>query len=178
MMTIIGGPMFSGKTTWLLDHIKKLPGGTFQLFKPGMDKRYAADKCVSHTGVSFPAMNLDTENPHIPRLVSAVKTILIDELNFFHPEKLISELQKQMNAGKAVIAAGLLYDFRRQPFGATLPLSKIAKTYIPLYASCDYCGGLAEYNYRKVAGDSQVLLGAQETYGVCCNSCWDQIPAS
>ncbi len=177
MLTLIGGPMFSGKTTWLLDHVKELPSGSFQLFKPNIDVRYGDDELVTHNGERLPARNLSTKKPIFPKLGPEIKTLLIDELNFFQAETLLPALREQEAAGRQIVAAGLLYDFMKQPFGATLPLSKVADHFEQLFARCDRCGKPAEHSYRKTQETDQVVLGAKDKYGACCSECWTVLSA-
>ncbi|MDQ3008946.1 MAG: hypothetical protein M3Q81_05145 [bacterium] len=172
MLHIIGGPMFSGKTSYLIDTVSKLASGTYQLYKPALDTRYAIDECVTHDGLKIPALNLTTEQPDFSSLPPSVTTILLDELNFFNPEIIIPVLQAELKQGRDFIGAGLLLDSKRQPFGATLPLSQQADTFTQLFAICDNCQQQAEFNYSKVIIKGQLLLGASEAYGACCENCW------
>jgi len=172
MLTVIGGPMFSGKTTWLLEKEKVLPNGSYELFKPNIDTRYAVHEFVNHDGERIPARNLSTTSPHFPQFSPEIKTILIDELNFFDETIILPVIKGQLKAGRNVFAAGLLYDFAQKPFGATLPLSKKADKFIELFAICDRCGKKASESYRKVASQQQFLLGSSDIYGACCKRCW------
>lgn len=175
MLTIVGGPMFSGKTTWLINYIEKLTPGSFVLFKPDIDTRFGKNVCMTHHGKSYPATNLSTKKPEFPPMSNTITNILIDELNFFTLENLFDELKEQQKRGRNIVASGLLLDYRKQPFGATLPLSKIADTFIQLYAICDLCKKDAIHSYRKVHEKKQFLLGAKESYGACCDLCWSKM---
>jgi len=172
MLIVVGGPMFSGKTTWLIGYLQKLPEESYVIAKPNIDTRYSDNECVSHDGHKVPAINLDIKNPKFPKLTDKVKTLLIDELNFFEPEALTKEIKKLLKQGRTVVGAGLLYDNQKLPFGATLPLSKIADKFVELFARCDRCGKKANHSYRKIKSRDQVILGAEESYGACCETCW------
>lgn len=172
MLTIVGGPMFSGKTTWLIEYTKSLPNGSYVIYKPNIDIRYATDAVVTHNGQSLTAANIDYKNPRFPPLGKHIKTILIDELNFFSANPLMEQVQKQMRLGRDVIGVGLLFDSKKSPFGATLPFSKKADNFIELAAHCDGCGKAANHSYRKNQLKDKIVLGAGETYGACCESCW------
>lgn len=178
MFTVIGGPMFSGKTTWLLNHARSLPDGSYRVYKPSLDTRYAENACVSHDGDSLSAVNIDEQLPKFSDLVASEQTILIDELNFFEPKALWIELEKQLALGRDVVGVGLLYDAMKQPFGATLPLSEKADTFIQLHATCDLCQGKAEHTYAKKVLNQTVVLGAAELYGACCEECWSSLQVS
>lgn len=172
-LTVIGGPMFSGKTTWLIEYAINLPPHSFLLCKPDIDTRYNKHKCVTHNGRSLPAVNLNTKKVVFPTLSTDIKTILIDELNFFSPTQLLKAVNEQKKQGRNIFGAGALYDYKKKPFGATLPLSKIADRFIQLYAKCDKCKKDAVHSYRKVKVTKQFLLGGKETYGASCDMCWE-----
>jgi len=176
MFKVYGGPMFAGKTTALLAEAKKLPEGSFVFLKPSIDIRYAKDDVVSHDGLKIPAKVINTVRPVMPKINPAkTKTVLIDELNFFPYKVIKPQLQKLLDQQIDVIGAGLLYDFRHQPFGGTLQLSKEADRFVELFAHCDICGQPATHSYRKVLDSAQVLVGAKESYGACCEDCWEII---
>jgi len=177
-LTIVTGPMFAGKTTWLLSFARSQPEGGFVVFKPTIDIRFSLDHCVTHDGDKLPSMHLQTESPSFPELGDDIKTILIDELNFFAIDTLLPQIKKQLSKGRNVVGVGLLYDYLKQPFGATLPLSKVADTVITLFAICDKCGEKAEHVYRKDKSTQTIILGAKELYGASCVACWDALNSS
>lgn len=172
MITVVSGPMFSGKTTWLINYSKSLPVGSFTFYKPNIDTRYGKNTVTTHNGEEIPATNLDISDPKIPLLENHITTIFIDELNFF-TDTIIDEIITQKKNGKKILGAGLNYDYNRDPFGATIALSKIADTVVPLYSQCDRCGKKAEFAYRKVKNNNQILLGAGDLYGTSCEECWE-----
>jgi thymidine kinase len=172
-LTIVHGPMFAGKTTTLLSIAKKLPDNSYLLFKPSIDTRYSNDECVTHAGERLPALVIDRNTPNLfAHLRSETHTVFIDELNFFDPTIIQPEIMKLLEKGIDVVGSGLLYDFLKQPFGATLPLSTIADEVITLTAMCDGCGGKADHSYRKVKRQDQIVVGASDAYGACCGDCW------
>lgn len=175
MLIIVSGPMFAGKTTWLLDYASKLPQGTYKLFKPNIDSRYADDKCVTHDGMHLPSLNLNVENPQFTDIGDKIKTILIDELNFFNSDKLIPVINKQLKLKKTIVGAGLNFDYQKVPFGSTIPLTKIADQSIELFSVCDKCGGKARHVYRKIQNENRIFLGAADAYGTSCEVCWEDL---
>jgi thymidine kinase len=172
MLIVVGGPMFAGKTTWLLNYASGQPPQSYRMFKPSMDTRFDVNAAVTHDGARLPALNISIDAPRFPKMPEGVRTILIDELNFFHPETLLPELVTQLELGRTIVAGGLVYDFLKRPFGATLPLSIVADRFVRVYARCDSCGKKAWQSYRKVHTAAQVMLGAEEAYGACCERCW------
>ena len=176
MIKIFGGPMFAGKTTALLDHVGGLAPGSFLVVKPSMDIRYGKDVVASHDGQKIQAVNVSAKAPRLNgELKHGIRTVVIDELNFFDVKGVQRLIQDLVDKDRDVVGAGLLYDFMKQPFGATLPVSQIADEFVELFATCDNCGADANHSYRKVAASDQVLVGASESYGACCESCWESL---
>jgi len=173
MLKVFAGPMFAGKTTALLQEAEKLPPGSFIFLKPSIDDRYSETEVVTHDGRKIAAQMISATDPIFPKIPDQIKSILIDEVNFFDFPKLQEQIEQALKQGKKVFAAGLLYDFRHQPFGATLPLKDSATEFVELFAKCDLCDQPANHSYRKVGGGDQVLVGAQESYGACCEVCWE-----
>lgn len=59
-LTLIVGPMYSGKTSELLSlvEIYSLGKKKYLVFKPEIDTRYSVDHVVSHTGQKVPAITI------------------------------------------------------------------------------------------------------------------------
>jgi thymidine kinase len=43
-----------------------------------------------------------------------------------------------------------------------------------LHAICVKCGNIANYSYRKIPNDDQVMLGAMDAYEPRCRVCYDE----
>ena len=63
-----------------------------------------------------------------------------------------------------VIVAGLDMDFKGNPFGPMPGLMATAEYVTKVHAVCTRTGNLANYSFRKSAGDNLVLLGETEDY--------------
>jgi thymidine kinase len=179
MLTVVGGPMFSGKTTWLIEYTKKLEPQTFVIFKPNIDTRYATHAIVTHNGQSLPAQAINYTKPIFPRLNKKIRVILIDELNFFSYQTLFPQVVRQQQLGRDIVGVGLLYDSNKKTFGATLPLMAHADKTYELLSLCDNCGQkTARHSYRKIKTKSQIAIGAGESYGPSCDECWSVLTLS
>lgn len=42
-----------------------------------------------------------------------------------------------------------------------------------LHAICMQCGNMANYSYRKIPNDDQVMLGAKDVYEPRCRKCYE-----
>lgn len=168
--------MFAGKTTLLHRYAKSLPENSYLIVKPAIDDRYSQNHTTTHNGEKLEAVNVPIDNPYLNGEVTPlIKTVLFDEVNFYGLDNLSPLIENLLQRGINVIGAGLSYDFRKQPFGATLPLSEKAQKVFWLTAKCDGCGKPAEHSYRKVGFDEQVKVGASDLYGACCDECWEEL---
>jgi thymidine kinase len=168
------GPMWSDKTTWL---IEKLRGAPALAFKPNIDNRYT-DKAVlrSHTGAEAEAVLVDKKKPKLlwEKIKSVVvERIVIDETNFFD-DKLLKVIDKILRQGIDVFAAGLMLDSDRKEFGPTKKLTQLADEVIEGRARCDFrfangfCLNPAKFTYAKRKKESQLVVGAADLYGAAC----------
>ena len=95
----------------------------------------------------------------------------IDEAQFFDIG-VIEVCNKLADSGKRVIVAGLDMDFAGVPFGPMPHLMAIAEYVTKVHAICVVCGEIAQYSYRKVPLQDQVLLGETDSYEARCRKCY------
>ena len=169
---VICGSMFSGKTEELLRRLKRarIARQTVEIFKPNIDIRFSAVEIVSHDRNSILSTPVD-HSSNILLLSSEVEVVGIDEAQFFDMG-LVNVCQQLADQGVRVIIAGLDMDFKRIPFGPMPNLCAIADDVTKVHAICVQCGSLANYSFRKVAGDKQVMLGELEEYKPLCRMCY------
>ena len=79
-------------------------------------------------------------------------------------DEIIKVCNDLANKGIRVIVAGLDMDFKGNPFGPMPSLMATAEYVTKVHAVCTRTGNLAQYSYRKAAGDDIVLLGEPEEY--------------
>jgi thymidine kinase len=95
----------------------------------------------------------------------------IDEAQFFDAD--IAHVCDQLAFhGVRVIVAGLDMDFTGKPFGAMPCLMARADYVTKLHAICVKCGHIANYSYRKVFHEAQIMLGEKEAYEPRCRRCY------
>jgi thymidine kinase len=73
-----------------------------------------------------------------------------------------------------VIVAGLDMDYLGNPFGQMPYIMAKADYVTKLHAICMQCGNIANYSYRKVAQEGQVMLGAKDVYEPRCRNCYNR----
>jgi len=179
------GPMFSGKTTKLIDLYKKF---TFCQIKVcvinhSLDNRYSETQLVTHDGRSVPSIFIshllpfiqDTsslEDPldengknHLSIMMSDV--ILINEGQFF--EDLYDGVLELLKKNKKIYISGLDGDFQQNKFGRLLDLIPHCDKITKLQAICSLCkdGTPAIFSKRLVNEKSQTFIGSDNYIPVC-----------
>ena len=164
--------MFSGKTEELIRRLKrvKIANLKVEIFKPAMDLRYDENNIVSHDTNAIISTPIDNSQK-ILLLAQGADVIGIDEAQFFDDE-LPNVCDELAFRGIRVIIAGLDMDFTGKPFGQMPFLLAKADYITKLHAICMKCGNIANYSYRKIPNDDQVMLGEKDLYEPRCRVCW------
>lgn len=148
----------------------KIANQRVEIFKPSIDTRYDDQQVISHDRNSIASTPVDS-SATILLMAPEVDVVGVDEAQFFDPG-LIEVVQQLADQGVRVIIAGLDMDFKRQPFGPMAALCAIADSVDKIHAICMECGRLANYSYRLVEGDQQVMLGEMQSYSPFCRRCY------
>ena len=169
---LIMGPMFSGKSTRLIETIRK---SHYKAKKTLMisfyaDKRYTdKSEVVTHDLIKYDSIECSTLMEKF-ELLKNYDIIGIDEGQFF--KDLVETCEKLANMGKLVIVAALNGDFMREPFPVIANLiPKVDKIKL-LNAYCFNCHKCAKYSLRIVASNEKILIGAGEAYKPACRKCF------
>ena len=170
---VICGSMFSGKTEELIRRLKraKIANLKVEIFKPAIDVRFDEVKIVSHDENAILSTPIDNSQKLL-LLAQGVDVIGVDEAQFFDNE--IANVCDQLaTRGIRVIVAGLDMDYLGNPFGQMPNLLSKADYITKLHAICVRCGNIANYSYRKVPNDDQIMLGAKDVYEPRCRTCYN-----
>lgn len=172
---VICGPMFSGKSSELINLLKRLPHAGFKVeaFKPNLDDRRGASTINSEDGAEYTATAVDNSREILELVHPATQIVGIDEGQFFDMglKAVCIELARR---GKRVVVAGLDKNFRGEPFGPMAELKFEADYVETKTAYCAKCGGAASFTQRTVDGkpahyqDPEVVVGATELYEARC----------
>ena len=150
---LILGPMFSGKSTRLIETIRKC---VYKNKKNHHDLiKYDSIDCRNLTDSFETLKNYDI--------------IGIDEGQFFPDLVEISE--KLALLKKTVIIAALNGDFRMEPFPVIAKIIPKADKVKLLKAYCFNCHRDAKFSLRIVQSNETVLIGAGEAYKPACREC-------
>jgi thymidine kinase len=169
---VVCGSMFSGKTEELIRRLKraKIANLKVEIFKPAIDVRYDEVKIVSHDTNYIHSTPIDNSQK-ILLMAQDVDVIGVDEAQFFD-EELPNVCDELAFRGVRVIVAGLDMDYLGNPFGPMPGLLAKADYITKLHAICMKCGNIANYSYRKVPNDDQVMLGEKDVYEPRCRACY------
>ena len=171
---VVCGSMFSGKTEELIRRLKRVRIANLkvEIFKPAIDIRYDEVKIVSHDTNVIQSTPIDNSQK-ILLLAQDADVIGVDEAQFFDPE-LPNVCDELAARGIRIIAAGLDMDYLGNPFGPMANLMAKADYVTKLHAICVKCGNIANYSYRKVPNDDQVMLGELDVYEPRCRKCYNE----
>ena len=168
---LILGPMFSGKSTRLIEIIRKY---TYKAKKTIMikffaDKRYSEkSEVVTHDLIKYDSIDCKNLKDSF-ELLKKYDVIGIDEGQFF-PD-LVEICEELAALKKIIIIAALNGDFRMEPFPIiTRIISKADKIKL-LKAYCFNCHKDAKFSLRIVQSNETVLIGAGEAYKPACREC-------
>lgn len=186
-LTVICGPMFSGKSRELVRFLDQFKVADFSIlaFRPVVDDR-VKDEVIYYHNSSNETVKTNyraqlVENSQ--ELAEVVKrknpqVVAIDEAQFFDND--LPLLADRLADEKAVFVTGLDTNFKREPFGPMADILALADDVVKLSAICDKCKnkyGEAIFTQRLIDGDPvskdapEVLTGREEEYQARCRWC-------
>lgn len=188
-LTLIFGPMFSGKTTRLLQELTRFMDVTNEthemkclLINHSFDDRNEKIGVSSHSsnfkGISS-LININRSDNLNTINTEDYDVIGIDEVQFFQD---LDKVKEWVNSGKNVIVSGLIADAFMNPFGKINTLIPFADNVIQCHAICAECiknkdriitpdilsGMKAPFTFRIDASIEQVSVGASDKYIPVC----------
>ena len=183
-LEVILGPMFSGKTSRLLEIYRKyegIIGKKVVVINHYTDNRYGENtELYTHSRDKIPCLPLkelkDYEKKHLPENIEARKNIvlLINEGQFF-PDVANMIPRFVEDFGMTVFVCGLDGDFRRRKIGGILNLIPYADKITKLTSVCKGCDGScgkdALFTYRVSSETEQVVIGS-DNYIPLCRKCY------
>ncbi|MEM3185982.1 MAG: thymidine kinase [Conexivisphaerales archaeon] len=182
LLLVIMGPMFSGKTSRLLELLERdmIAGRKISLFKPRIDNRYSQGEVVTHKGIKLPATVVSIDSDGVSKIEndSADSQVIgVDEAQFWPLDSCLPEtLDRLAFKGKIVYVSLLNRDHRGEPFGSAMELLARADEVQSLNAVCARCGDEAYFTQRLYKGKEtfgeQVQIGGKELYEPRCRACY------
>jgi thymidine kinase len=181
-LELIIGPMYSGKTSKLLDIYKqclfcKIP---VIVINHSFDTRYHKTLLSSHDKVMIPCFqtiqlkeiwNNKEKNWEQYNEIHKSEVILINEGQFF--DDLFEVVIDMLNNNKKIYVCGLDGDFERKKFGQILDLIPYCDKVNKNTSLCSICknGTLGIFSLRITNEKEQTIIGS-ENYAPVCRNCY------
>lgn len=174
-LEIILGPMFSGKTSRLVEIYKKCKfcNIAVTVINHTIDNRYDNELLSTHDKVLIPCIRTErlsdiwTTNKD----VANSDVILINEAQFF--EDLYEVVVEMLKCHKKVYLCGLDGDFERKKFGTILDLIPLCDEVHKLTSLCSLCknGTRGIFSMRLTSETEQTVVGS-DNYIPVCRKCY------
>lgn len=171
-LTVITGPMFSGKTTRLLSRIDRARRQKMEVLAAthAIDDRFGRSLIASHSGASSAAAAVGGAGELIDAVQSRRPQLLaLDEAQFFDAD-LVGALDEVLAAGTDVVVAGLCLGFAGDPIEPVTALMTSAEDVVKLTAVCETCGADAVHHQLldPTLARNGPIVGGAELYEARC----------
>ena len=175
-LELIIGPMYSGKTSYLINKFKQFTfcNNNILVLNHQIDNRYSTSKLSNHDLNMIPCKMIDKlsiifEKNELNELYQKAEVILINEAQFFH--ELEFSVLKMLDDDKKIFVAGLDSDFQKNKFGNIIDLIPHCDKIIKLTSLCSICknGTKAIFSHRISEEKEQTLVGSSNYIPLCRN---------
>lgn len=176
-LELVIGPMFSGKTSHLVDIYKQCTFCNIPVvvINHVIDNRYHEELLSTHDQRMIPCLKakLLMDLWGTSEELQAAHTVLINEGQFF-PD-LIEAVEAMLFHKQNVYVGGLDGDFERKKFGQILDLIPLCDKVTKLTSLCSSCkdGTKAIFSKRLTSERSQTLVGSSN-YIPVCRACYEK----
>lgn len=180
-LTVVISPMFSGKTTFLLNKIVGLTKLGFKTIyiNHSLDTRNTESSISCHNKLlesGIVSCNFDVKKMNLLDELESIDKdyIFIDEFQFFQQVDVVDIIVRLVEKGKHIFVAGLKGDYKNQEFGSTLKLIPHADNVFVLKSLCIDCaknGKCIEAPFTKYVNKDhhdQITVGADDLYIPVC----------
>jgi len=170
------GPMFSGKTSKLLEVYKQYTfcNVTTSVINHSKDIRYHDSMLSTHDKIMIPCIQSNNITDIINnKYIISSEVIIINEGQFF--EDLYECVTILLERNKKIYIAGLDGDFERKKFGQILDLIPLCDKVTKLTSLCSICknGSPGIFSLRLSNEKKQTLVGI-DNYIPVCRKCYEE----
>jgi thymidine kinase len=172
-LKIILGPMFSGKTSYLINAYNDNISNNISTLaiNHSLDNRYGTGEIISHDNISIPCIDMLKLSEIYNTDFIKYDSIIINEAQFFDDILLmVTVLVEKYN--KNVIICGLDGDYRQKKFGSILDLIPICNEVTKLHGICHFCKSKSYFTIRITKETDQISIG-NDNYLPVCRKCYN-----
>jgi thymidine kinase len=169
---IIFGPMFSSKTTTLINEINilKIYKKNILVINSQKDIRVKDNYIQNHNQNKYKAIKCNELDYLLLNQVDIYDTVVIDEAQFFN--NLVYFVEELLKMNKYIIVAGLNGDAQQKKFGYISDLIPICNKITKLSAICNICndGTPGDFTKKKhnIISNEQIIIGGSDTFLAVC----------
>jgi thymidine kinase len=173
-LELIIGPMFSGKTSKLLEIYKqcKFCNIGVSIINHSIDNRYHDTMVSSHDKIMAPCLQAKNLSDVWNDELKNSDVILINEGQFF--SDLYEVVVEMLSCKKKIYICGLDGDFERKKFGTILDLIPLCDKVTKLTSLCSQCkdGTPGIFSMRLTSEKEQTVVGS-DNYIPVCRKCYE-----
>ena len=174
-LEIFIGPMYSGKTSKLLEMYKqyKFCNVPIEVINYSEDTRYHETMLSSHDKIMIPCIQtLRMSNVMNEKRIRDADVVLINEGQFF--QDLVPCVLELVKLKKKVYISGLDSDFERKKFGTLLDLIPMCDKVTKIHSLCSICkdGTAGIFSLRLTQEKEQKVIGS-DSYIPVCRYCYE-----
>ncbi len=172
-LDLILGPMFSGKTSYLIDkyYVHHLSSRILVINHASDDRYTSTPMMVAHNYTSIPCVLVNSLS-ELDLNMDQFDRIMINEGQLF-PD-LYDFVMKQVYENKKYVwVAGLDGDYKRKPFGQIHKLISHADYIIKLHGKCAICKKNPSIFTLRTSNDTEQILIGTDQYKPVCRSCYE-----
>jgi thymidine kinase len=180
-LELIIGPMYSGKTSKLLEIYKQCIFCDISVcvINHSLDKRYHNSMLSSHDKHMIPCLNVDNlynlwfNNTEDDEFIRNSEVILINEGQFFGDLHYV--VNDMLKNNKVVYVCGLDGDFERKKFGELLDLIPLCDKVTKLTSLCSICkNGTPGIFSKRLSNETEQTVIGYKNYIPVCRICYDK----
>jgi thymidine kinase len=162
-LNLIVGPMFSGKSTMLLNRYRRyqIAGKKCLLIKYAKDDRYSTKEIVTHDNLRYKATSCKTLE-EADYFVCDYDVICVDEIQFYPDGAHFADLWA--TKGKVVEVCGLNGDYLRKQFKQISLIVPRVDNITFMSAVCKETGKDAVFTQRLSDDSGQEVIGGDDIY--------------
>jgi len=169
----IFGPMFSGKTSYIVEVYKQCLFCSIPVIviNHSIDNRYDDNLLATHDKVMIPCVKTDKLLELSSELLTN-KVILINEGQFF-PD-LYEFVINMLALNKQIYVCGLDGDYKRNKFGQILDIIPLCDRVVKLSSLCGICkDGTRGIFSKRISSELEQTVVGNDNYIPVCRKCYE-----